>query len=140
MCGGGPVREDQGIGKGETMLTVAISNTQPIDATQNEFIVYGTITPTGSYPANGDTLNLSGFSQIPANALPLWIEVQEIAAAGATPTGYYFVFLPGTTLANGLLAIFTSAGTQFSTGAYGSGSPSLAGVVFRFRAWFQSFS
>jgi hypothetical protein len=116
-------------------IAVTISNTQPVDSTLNEFIVYGTLAFSGTYTANGDVLDLAGFSQLPSNSVPLRVEVYENVPAGTAPTGYQFVFCPGTTQANGQLAIFSTEGTQFS-GAYGT---TFAGGV-AFRAWFQSFN
>lgn len=117
--------------------TISISNVIPVDATQNEFIVYGSIVLTGSYPAHGDTLDFSKFSQIPSNALLNWIDIAEFPLAGTDPSGYFLGFAPGTTLANGLLTIFNGAATPFSTGAYSA--PLLAAVI-NFQAWFKSFS
>ena len=115
--------------------TVTISSVIPVDATQNEFIVYGTIVLSGSYTTTGDIINFSTFSQIPSNAVPVWIDVTEQPPAGTSPTGYLFIFCPGTTPANGRLAIFNNI-TEFSAGAYSAG---LLAAVIKFQMFIQSF-
>ena len=100
-------------------IAITISTTVPVDVTQTQIKVHGTLTFSGTYTAGGDVLNLSGFSQIESNSLPIQVEVYETVAAGSTPTGYQFVFCPGTTQANGQLAIFSTQVTQFS-GSYGA--------------------
>ena len=116
--------------------TITVSSTIPVDATQNDVVVQGSIVLTGSYPAHGDTLDFSKFSQIPSNAIPDRVEVFEQPPAGTDPSGYAFIFCPGTTPANGVLAIFNGAATPFATGAYNAG---LLAAVLGFRAWFRSF-
>ena len=116
--------------------TITISTVIPVDSTQNGFIVYGTIALTGNYPAHGDTLDFSKFSQIPSNAIPIWIDILEAPPAGTDPSGYVYNFCPGTTNANGVLAIFNGAATPFGTGAYSA--PLLAAVI-KFQAFIPSF-
>lgn len=112
-----------------------------VDATQNQFIVYGTITLSGSYPAHGETVNLSTFDLIksgsPANAMSAF----EAPAAGVSASGYVLVLVPGATLATNKLQIFTSNGAaaaalaEFPAGAYGS---PLTGAVIKFQAFIPS--
>ncbi len=118
------------------MLAVTISKTIPVDATQNDVIVYGSIVLTGSYPTTGDVMDLSKFSQIPSNALPDWVEFEEAPPAGTSPTGYEYIYCPGATLALGQVAIFNGT-TEFSAGAYSAG---LLAAVIKFRAYFKSFA
>jgi hypothetical protein len=64
---------------------------------------------------------------------------EATTAANAPAYGGYFLYLPGTTLANGILEIFngtTQATASASTYAsiFGSVTP-----VIRFRAWFYSY-
>lgn len=117
-------------------LAVTASTTIPVDATQDELIVQGTLVLTGNYPAHGDTMDLSKLG-VPSNALPYRVEVFEQPPAGTDPSGYQFIFCPGTTQANGVLAIFNGAATAFATGAYNAG---LLAAVLGFRVWFKSFA
>jgi hypothetical protein len=104
---------------------------QPIlDTTKSTQIVRGTIALTGSYPAGGDTLNLSGFP-VQSAAGPVVVWFTEVPSSTVTPSGYGLYYQPGTTLANGKLRITSTGGTEFSTGAY---SASLLQAVIFFEA------
>lgn len=121
--------------------TAALLNSiqpNPVDVTQQEFIVDGTVTLAGNYPTNGDTLSLAGLG-IPSNQLPTKVELFEATPAPGPATGLSFVFVPGTTQANGLLEVF-SGSTQESTATYASILGAVAATfVLRFRAWFPKF-
>jgi hypothetical protein len=115
-------------------VTINSVGPSPIDFTAAELIVYGSLVFSGSYPTAGDVMNLSGFDQIKSNEVPLHVEIYEAPPAGTSPTGYTYIFCPGTTLANGQVAIFNGT-TQVSAGAYPAG---ITGAVVQFRAWFQN--
>lgn len=121
------------------MITASVSTTVPVDSTQQTLRVKGTLAFSGNYPANGDTLDLSQLSQFASNPLPnqITVRVFEETPAGTAPTGYQFIFCPGTTLANGKLAIFGTQGTQFVTGAYGA---AFTGDVVSFEAEIPAFA
>ena len=109
----------------------------PLDKTQQEQIVDGIITLSGSYTANGDTLSFLGLG-INSDQVPNKVEIYEATPAPGPASGYQFVFLPGTNQGNGLMEIFSTEGTQFS-GAYGTPPFAIAGFVLKFRAWFPLF-
>lgn len=119
------------------MITVNISSSVPVDSTMTRFLVEGTLTFSGSYVANGDTMSFAGFDQIKSNSVPTRVEVYEQPPTTVVPGGYIFVFSPGTTQANGLLVIFTAQGTQISS-TYASNT-ALAATTVAFRAEFLSF-
>ena len=97
-----------------TLLTTV---TNP-DATQNNFLAFGTITLAGSYATNGDVLDLSQLG-IPSNQLPLAVEIYEVTPAANKPAfGAQWLYLPGTTQANGILEAFN--GTTLLTAATGT--------------------
>ena len=108
----------------------------PIDTTQQEFIVDGIVTLTGSYPTNGDTLSFAALS-IPSNQLPNKVELFEATPAPGPASGLVFVYLPGTTQATGILVIFNGT-TQQTTATYAS-ILTVTGFSLRFRAWFPKF-
>jgi hypothetical protein len=114
----------------------SVTNSGPgVDETMNQTIVDFTVALTGSYTSGGDTLSFASQDLIKTSQLtPNLVELYEWTPAGTTPTGYVFQFQPGTTLANGVVYIWTAAGsTQFS-GAY-SALPT--GFVLRGRAYFS---
>jgi len=108
-----------------------------IDHTTNQFIVDGTLTLSGSYPANGDTLSLAGLG-IPSNQPPNLVEIFEATPAPGPASGYAFRFLPGTTQANGLMEVFNGT-TQLVAGAYGAPPFAIVGFALKFRAYFPKF-
>lgn len=116
-----------------------VTATPAIDATLNKFLVEGTITLAGNYggaATHGDTLDLSQLG-IPANTVPTRVEIFEAPPAGTAPTGYLFIFCPGTTQANGVMAIFDHL-TEYTQGsAYSAG---LLAATLKFRAEFVAFS
>src|SRR5438132_1061884 len=98
-------------------------------------IVYGTVALTGNYPANGDTVSFAGLEDIHSNQLPVSVLFLEATPAPGPASGYAFIYLPGTTPANGLIEIFNGT-TQLVAGAYGAPPFAIAGFVLRFRAVF----
>lgn len=124
-------------------ITVTV---QRVDSTQNQIVLDGILTFSGSYPAGGDVLNLA-VDAAKTNAVnPIKVEVYE-NPAGATgagaplATGYSFVYVDGTSLANGRLQIFVASpyqntgGTQVTAGTYAAAGLS----VVNFRAYIPSF-
>ena len=114
----------------------------PIIAPQNpdiqgrSVIVDGTIALTGSYTVHGDTLNLTQIQPL-SSQLPEKVEVWEAPAAGTSPTFVELVFCPGTTQANGLLAM-AKGGTELTAETYAAAFP--AGVpTLYIRAWFPRY-
>ena len=72
------------------------------------------------------------------SGLPIWVEVYEATAAVNKPGwGGAFLYLVGTTLANGIVELFNGT-TQITTATYASIFPA-GPVVMRFRAYFKSF-
>ena len=116
-----------------------------LDSTRTSQIVEGTLTLTGSYggaATHGDTVNFE-IPQVISDLLPKKVEVFESPAAGTAALGYIYIFCPGTTLANGVLQILGTGaasqdgGTELTEAStYAGQTPSLAGAVLRFKAWF----
>jgi hypothetical protein len=119
------------------LVASLLTDVSLLDSTLSEFIVDGSIAYSGSYPTNGDTLDLSQLS-IPSSALPRKVEIYEATPAPGQAFGASFLYLPGTTLANGLMEIFNGT-TQETTGTYASIFGSVA-VVLKFRAWVPSYT
>ena len=119
------------------MVTVTVVQTKN-SVDQNKFIVEGTLTLTANYggaATHGDTINMSALG-VPSNAVPDWVQIQEATPAGTAPTGYLFIFCPGTTQANGVLSIWNNV-TEYTEGsAYSAG---LLAAVLEFRAEFPAF-
>lgn len=112
------------------------SDVSQIDTTREQYIVDGAIAYSGSYPTNGDTLDLSQLG-IPSLNLPVKVEIYEATTAANKPAyGGVFLFLPGTTLANGLMEIWNGT-TQITTATYATVFGAIV-VALRFRAWFKS--
>ena len=109
------------------------------DTTERALIVDGTAVLSGSYTVHGDTCNMQQLGDlVKSSQLPIKVEVWEDPAAGTSPTFAQFVFCPGTTQLNGLLAIATAGGTELTAetyaSAFSSGLPTL-----RIRAWFAAY-
>ena len=117
------------------------------DTTEREFIVDGTIALTGNYggaATHGDTLNLQQFGDLlKSSQLPTKVEIWEAPTAGTAPTGFEFVFCPGTTQLNGVLCILgTGAAAGGPAQEYTEASaysPALLAATLRIRAWFPSY-
>ena len=108
------------------------------DFTLRDGFVDGTIAYSGSYPSNGDTLDLSQLGIPMSQNSFVKVEIWEATTAADAPAfGASFVYLPGTTTANGLMEIFNGT-TQESAGTYASIFGSVVPVL-RFRAWFYSY-
>ena len=107
-----------------------------IDNTGNNLIVFGTITASGSYPTNGDTLDLSQLG-VASDSLPRVVEIFEATPAPGPAYGASFTYLPGTTQANGLMEIFNGT-AQIATATYATIFGTVP-VVLKFRASFPAF-
>jgi hypothetical protein len=121
------------------MLTITpITAPQNPDITGREVIADGTVALTGSYVVHGDTLNLQQLQDLAKSSqLPTKVEVWEDPPAGTSPSFAQFVYCPGTTQLNGLLAI-ALLGVELTpetyAAAFGATLPTL-----RVRAWFPSY-
>jgi len=121
-----------------TVSIYAAALPDPVDVTDNEFIVDGTIVLTGNYgggATHGDTLNLSPLD-IKSNALPTKVEIWENPPAGTAPTGYVFGYAPGTTQSTGVLTIMNNLTEYTQASAYSAG---LLAAVLRVRVWVPKF-
>lgn len=121
-------------------IAVALNTNQvpnPLDLTQQQVLCDGTLTLSGTYPTNGDTLSFAGLG-IPSNQVPTKVEIYEATPAPGPASGYSFVFVPGTTQANGLMEVFNGT-TQFTTASYGTPPFAITGFALKFRAWFPNF-
>lgn len=121
-------------------ITVALTN---VDNTQNLVHVFGTVAWSAgpdTYSTGGNTMSFAGFDKIKSNEVPLMVRVKSAPAAGSGAANeFVYTFLPGTTMANGKLQIFTGAAaqtalTELSAGAVPSG---VSGDTIVFEAWFK---
>lgn len=85
----------------------------------NVFEFIGPITITGSYVTNGVTFDLTPLGAL-TNSLPLIVDIIEMPASGAVASGYSFNYVFGTTLANGLIQVLASTGTQAAQSTFAS--------------------
>jgi hypothetical protein len=118
-------------------ITPIIAPQNP-DTTGRQIIVDGTVALSGSYTVHGDTLNLQQFGDLlKSSQLPTRVIVWEAPAAATSPTFAQFVFCPGSTQLNGLLAI-AIAGTELTAETYAAAFPSGLPTL-RIRAWFPAY-
>ncbi len=117
-----------------------------IDFTQNTELVSGMLTLTGNYgnhsPANGDTLDFTGQDKIKSQQIPLWVRIFQYPISPNAPVAYSFLYAHGTTQANGvLIVISTATGLPLTdASAYPAALTSSPSVVdIRFEACFPSF-
>ena len=112
------------------------------DTTQSTQIVRGTLKFSGNYATHGDTLSFANVYGIQSRSVPLRVFVYEAPAAGTSPSGYVYIFCPGTTNANGKLTVFTTgtasgdALNELAAGAYPAG---ITGAAVKFEAVFPTF-
>ena len=124
-----------------------ITAPQNPDVTERESIVDGTIALTGNYGGantHGDTLNLQQLQALAQSSqLPTKVEIWEAPPAGTAPTGFEFVFCPGTTQLNGILCVLgTGAAAGGPAQEYTEASAysaALLAAVLRIRAWFPAY-
>jgi hypothetical protein len=108
-----------------------------IDQSDRLTTIFGTLTPSGSYPAAGnfgDTLSFASLDFIKSSYAPLRVYILEQPLAGATPSGYSYVFCQGTSLANGKMVLMYGGGANApnteKTGNPTYASLSLSPLVF----------
>ena len=120
-------------------ITVTISST---DWTGKNLIIFGTVAWSASpdtYTTGGNTMSFANFDEVKSGSLPNFVEVfSQPTAASHAANSYVYQFLPGTTIANGVLQIFTGAAaqtalTELSAGAVPAG---VSGDTIKFRASF----
>lgn len=119
------------------------------DTTGRQVIAEGTIVATGNYgggATNGDTLDLTQLGDAAKSSqLPTKVEVWEDPAAGTAPTGYSFVFCPGTTQKNGVLAVLQGGAAnsnpmaQITQGAAYPAALTANTAALRVRAYFPAY-
>ena len=116
------------------MSLVAQTPTVPAINNFNVFEFIGSITISGSYVNNGVTFDLTPLGAL-SNSLPIRVEITETAASTVVPSGYTFVYVPGTTIANGVIVAFASGGTQAAVATFAS----LNITGLQYRAVFNKF-
>jgi len=116
-------------------------------SSQSTIVIYGTLVFSGSYPANGDTLNFqtSGTTQggmgadaIKSLSLPTFATITEQPLVGTAGSGYTYLYCTAATAptqANCGVQLF-AGNTQLSAGAYPAG---VTGAVVRGRFEFPAF-
>ena len=127
-------------------ITPIIAPQNP-DTTGREIIVDGTIALASNYggaATHGDTLNLQQFGDLlKSSQLATQVDIWEAPPAGTVPTGFDFVFCPGTTQSNGVLCILgTGAAAGGAAQEYTEASAYSAGLlaaVLRIRAYFPAY-
>ncbi len=110
------------------------------DTTGRQVIAEGTIALTGNYGGantHGDTLNLIQLGDaLKTSNLPTQVDVWEAPPAGTVPTGYQFIFCPGTTLLNGVLNISNNLTEYTEASAYSAG---LLAATLRIRVFAPAY-
>ncbi len=127
-------------------ITAVNTNVNP-DVTNREVIVYFTVPLTGNYgggATHGDVLNLTQLQDLlKSSQLPLQVELWEAPPAGTAPSGYGYVFAPGTTQANGQLVVLAGpAALSGPASEYPEGTAynaALLAAVIKGCAWFPSY-
>lgn len=121
---------------------VATATAVDVEAGQKYFRVFGTVAINASpatYATGGLVMDMSQLG-VPSDAVPQFVDVQSMPAAGTSPSGFVYNFCPGTTQANGKLAIFESAGSAAALAEFGNGSAIAAGIsgdAISFVAYFK---
>ena len=115
-----------------------------LDNTQNELIVDGALTLSGNYgnlsPANGDTIDFTGFDLIKSQQPPRKVDIFQLPDAGIAPVPYTFLYGQGDGQDDGvLIVIHTTTGLPITDAAAYPAALTAAGANIRFRAWFPSF-
>jgi hypothetical protein len=105
--------------------------TEPSDFTGRKEIVQGVLAISASpatYVTGGIPCSFAGSDDIKSSAPPDTVDVKSQPAAGTSPSGYVYQFCPGTSQANGLLAILTGAAAQSPLTELTNGASIPAGV------------
>ncbi|HEY2823071.1 MAG TPA: hypothetical protein VGJ06_18645 [Candidatus Acidoferrum sp.] len=94
-------------------ITISIP-AQNVDASGRNFVyVIGTLTFTGSYATNGDTLDLTTVSEKLSSS-----QIVQIVADSINGNAMYYVAIVGNALNNHKLKVFSAGGTELAAGAY----------------------
>lgn len=91
-----------------------------VDGSVNNLVsATGLVTFSGNYSTGGDTLDLTPImSALGAQSIKqVGLEPQG-PATGFAGVGGYYVVIPGTTLANWKIKLFTAGGAELGAGAY----------------------
>jgi hypothetical protein len=93
-----------------------------IDFTQSTELVSGSLTLSGNYgdlsPANGDTLDFTGFDKIKSQQIPLWVRIFQYPESPNAPVQYSFLYGHGTDQSNGVLIVIdTTTGLPLTDAA-----------------------
>jgi hypothetical protein len=101
---------------------VAVDPGAGIDFTQSAELVSGTLTLTGNYgdhsPANGDTLDFTGFDKIKSQQIPLWVRIFQYPASPNAPVHYSFLYGYGSDQSDGVLIVIdTTTGLPLTDAA-----------------------
>jgi len=105
-------------------LTLTAFGPGTCDVTEKVKIFRGTVALTGSYTASGDTLSLVACAGV--GKVPIQVTLQS-------KNGYGIFYVPGTTIANGLLYITTASATELAATTYPAG---LTGDTITIQAYF----
>ena len=90
---------------------------QNVDASgRNLVYAIGTLTFTGSYATNGDTLDLSAVSEKLSSS-----QIVQIVVDSLNGNNMYYVAVVGNALNNHKIKAFSAGGTEISAGAYPGG-------------------
>jgi hypothetical protein len=109
-----------------------------IDFTQATELVSGSLTLSGNYgnhsPANGDTLDFTGFDKIKSQ------QIFQYPASPNAPVAYSFIYGQGTTQKNGVLIVISLAtGLPLTDASAYPGALTAPTANIRFEACFPSF-
>jgi len=96
-------------------ITWTVTYKKSAPAIGNVLEVYGTLSGSGTYTTGGDTLSFQN-DFVKANTPPdvVYVQYQPTSALSANTE---FVFVQGTTIANGKLQLFSSTNTEYSGSA-----------------------
>ena len=87
---------------------------QNVDASGRNFVyAVGTLTFTGSYATNGDTLDLTTVADKLSSS-----QIVQIVADSVNGNGMYYVAVVGSALNNHKLKVFSAGGSELTAGAY----------------------
>jgi hypothetical protein len=121
-------------------VTATVNSSTPMDATQNEISVYGTLTFSGNYGSagsHGDTLDLSQLG-VPSSLAPNCVFIYEEPIAGtSTPANYGFIWCRGTSQANGRVTV-ALGGAEITQGSAYPAALTNGQSIFKFNAFFPS--
>src|SRR5690348_3226178 len=112
-----------------TALTVV-----DIDNSGKTIYVTCSIVFSGSYSTGGDTVDLTTIIGKAYLGKVFIAGKSPLYGYGVSSAGYSLAFIPGTTLANGLMKVNTAAATELAAGAYPAGltgdTHAIAGFAF----------